>query len=68
MFLVDTSVWINLFRDRTSSMRQKFEIAVAEQPYYLSRFTQVALLQGSRNEQEWQLLNSYRLYQRQMKS
>ncbi|WP_157094808.1 hypothetical protein [Picosynechococcus sp. PCC 7003] len=49
-------------------MRQKFEIAVAEQPYYLSRFTQVALLQGSRNEQEWQLLNSYRLYQRQMKS
>lgn len=59
MFLVDTSVWINLFRDRTGSLRQQFKTVVAEQSYYLSRFTQVELLQGSRDEQEWQLLNSY---------
>lgn len=59
MFLVDTSVWINLFRDRTGNVRQRFEMIVGEQAYYLSRFTQVELLQGSRDEQEWQLLTTY---------
>jgi len=67
MFLIDTSVWISVFRDRTGAVRQSLEAIINDQPIFLSRFTQMELLQGCRNdrasarwrEREWRLLETY---------
>lgn len=29
MLLIDTSVWINVFRDRSGQVRQQFEVLIA---------------------------------------
>ena len=59
MLLIDTSVWIALFRDRSSQVRPQLEILIADRKVFLTRFTQLELLQGSLNEQEWNLLSTY---------
>jgi hypothetical protein len=59
MLLIDTSVWISIFRDRTGQVRQKLETLIANRQILLTRFTQLELLQGSLNEQEWTLLSTY---------
>jgi predicted nucleic acid-binding protein len=59
MLLIDTSVWIKLFRNPDGDFKQTLIEAVDGKDYYLSRFTQTELLQGSRNEREWTELNSY---------
>jgi hypothetical protein len=59
MLLIDTSVWINVFRDRSGQVRQQLEVLIAGRDALLTRFTQLELLQGSLNEQEWMLLSSY---------
>ncbi|HAO13291.1 MAG TPA: VapC toxin family PIN domain ribonuclease, partial [Planktothrix sp. UBA8407] len=48
MFLIDTSVWINVFRDRTGAVRQSLEVIINNESIFLSRFTQMELLQGCR--------------------
>jgi len=47
MLLIDTSVWISVFRDRSGQVRQQLEILTANQEVLLTRFTQLELLQGS---------------------
>lgn len=59
MLLIDTSVWISVFRDRTGQVRQKLETLINERDVFLARFTQLELLQGSLNEKEWTLLSTY---------
>lgn len=59
MLLIDTSVWINVFRDRSGQVRQQLEVLIAGRDVLLTRFTQLELLQGSLNEQEWTLLSGY---------
>lgn len=59
MLLIDTSVWISVFRDRTGQGRQKLEILINGRDVFLTRFTQLELLQGSLNEKEWTLLSTY---------
>ncbi len=59
MLLIDTSLWIGVFRDRSGQVRQQLEILIADRDVLLTRFTQLELLQGSLNEQEWTLLSSY---------
>lgn len=59
MLLVDTSVWIKLFRARNDNFKQTLIEAINGEDYYLSRFTQTELLQGARNEKEWTQLNNY---------
>ena len=59
MLLIDTSVWISVFRDRTGQVRQKLETLIDDRDVFLSRFTQLELLQGSLNEKEWTLLSTY---------
>ncbi len=59
MYLIDTSVWIQIFRDKTGITKQKFQEIVKDEPIFLNRFTQMELLQGSKNEHEWQLLETY---------
>lgn len=59
MLLIDTSVWISVFRDRSGQVRQQLETLIANREVLLTRFTQLELLQGSLNEQEWVLLSTY---------
>ncbi|MBW4693839.1 MAG: PIN domain nuclease [Lyngbya sp. HA4199-MV5] len=59
MLLIDTSVWITVFRDRSGQVRQQLETLIANRQVLLTRFTQLELLQGSLNEQEWTLLSTY---------
>ncbi len=59
MLLIDTSVWISVFRDRTGQVRQKLETLIHDRDVLLTRFTQLELLQGSLDEKEWTLLSTY---------
>ncbi len=59
MLLIDTSVWISVFRDRSGQVRQQLETAISNREVLLTRFTQLELLQGSLNEQEWTILSTY---------
>jgi len=59
MFLIDTSVWISVFRNRTGAVRQSLEAIINNESIFLSRFTQMELLQGCRDEREWTLLQTY---------
>ena len=59
MLLIDTSVWIKLFREENDDFKQTLTQIIDGRDYYLSRFTQTELLQGCRNQQEWSELNSY---------
>ena len=59
MLMIDTSVWINVFRDRTGVVKTALAELIDGRDYALSRFTQTELLQGSRDEQEWSLLSDY---------
>jgi hypothetical protein len=59
MLLIDTSVWIQLFRDKTGNVSQQLQALVSDRRIFFTRFTQLELLQGCRDEREWMLLNSY---------
>ena len=59
MLLIDTSVWVKLFRQNSADFKQTLIEAIDGKDYYLSRFTQTELLQGSIDEKEWSTLNSY---------
>ena len=63
MLLIDTFVWIAVFRDRSGQVRQQLETVIADREVLLTRFTQLELLQGSLNEQEWTLLSTYLITQ-----
>jgi predicted nucleic acid-binding protein len=63
MVLVDTSVWVDVFRDATGKERNALQTALGEDNVVLTRFNQLELLQGAREEREWTLLVSYLDYQ-----
>lgn len=59
MIIVDTSVWVEILRDKTGKVVQSFHRKVGGTVYLLTRFTQLELLQGARDEYEWQKLEEY---------
>ena len=63
MLLIDTSIWVELFRQKSEAREQKFKQALAEtigtHCYYLPRFSQTELLQGAKDETEWAKLYNY---------
>jgi predicted nucleic acid-binding protein len=59
MILIDTSIWINIFRDKTQRYSKFFYEFIGEQDIVLTRFQQLELLQGCRDEREWRLLSDY---------
>jgi len=63
MILVDTSVWIDLLRDRTGDVVQAFERKTHGETSVLCRFTQLELLQGAKSEEDWKLLDGHLLSQ-----
>jgi len=59
LILVDTSVWVELLRDRSGRVRAALEEALDGDEAVLARFHQLELLQGARDEREWSLLREY---------
>lgn len=59
MILVDTSVWIEIMRDKTGKVVSAFQERIRNHWVCLSRFNQLELLQGALNEKEWGLLDDY---------
>ena len=59
MILVDTSVWIDIFRDRTGKIVKNFKVKIGSENCVLSRFNQLELLPGAKDEKEWELLADY---------
>jgi len=57
--LIDTSVLIALFKDRTGEVTQALREILDGRDYCLTRFTQMELLQGARDEKEWLKLSDY---------
>ena len=59
MILVDTSVWIHIFRDKTGKFVKAFKDKIGSENCVLSRFNQLELLEGAKGEKEWELLADY---------
>lgn len=59
MILVDTSVWIEVLGDRFGGKKTAFESALDGDDAVLTRFNQLELLQGARDERDWSLLSEY---------
>ena len=59
MILVDTSVWIDVLRDRQGDVVESFRKKTYGEILVLSRFTQLELLQGAKSGDEWKLLEHY---------
>ena len=59
MVIVDTSVWVDVFRDTSGSCRDTLLKALGDEEVVLTRFHELEMLQGCRDEKEWGLLQSY---------
>lgn len=59
MILVDTSVWIQVFKDKQGIEAQRIKIWLGNREAVLTRFNQLELLQGCRDNKEWLLLSDY---------
>ncbi len=59
MILVDTSVWIEIFKDKTGNIVKAFKKIIGTDNYGMSRFNQLELLQGAKDQKEWELLEDY---------
>jgi predicted nucleic acid-binding protein len=59
MILVDTSVWIEVLKDKTGGTVSAFRDRIGTEPIVFSRFIQLELLQGANTELEWNRLDEY---------
>lgn len=57
--LIDTSVLVDLLRHRSPEVVRRFRRLVGRREYMVTRFTQIELLQGALNEEEWSELEGY---------
>ena len=59
MILVDTSVWIDVLRDRHGDVVESFRKKTHGEILVLNRFTQLELLQGAKSDKDWKQLDEY---------
>lgn len=59
MILIDTSVVVQLLRDRTGVAAKNWRKLTTRQEFVLCRACQLELLQGARNDTEWDELDAY---------
>ncbi len=59
MILIDTSVWIQIFKDKKVTEAKRIQQWIDGREVVLTRFNQLELLQGCRDNKEWLLLSSY---------
>ena len=57
--LIDSSVWINIFLDKTGAIARTVRSIVRNDEVALTRFNQLELLQGSSNARDWTLISDY---------
>jgi predicted nucleic acid-binding protein len=57
--IVDTSIWVDVFRDASGDRRRQLEAMVDPEDVLLTPFTELELLQGCRDDEEWSLLAAY---------
>ncbi len=60
MVLVDTSVLIDFLKGKENKSTEKFQnIILQEIPFGITKYTYLELLQGAKNEKEFNLLDEY---------
>ena len=59
IILIDTSVWIRVLSDRQGDYARSLQREIADHEIVLTRFQQLELLQGCRDEREWDRLHAY---------
>ncbi len=59
MILIDTSVWVEILKDKRGKIVQAFKARMSGEVCALTRFTQLELLQGALNDTEWRQLDEY---------
>ena len=59
MILVDTSVWIEVLRDKSGDTVSAFRNRIGNDVVVFCRFIQLELLQGAKDEREWKRLDEY---------
>ncbi len=57
--LIDTSILVPVFRDKSGERRKRFVQFVRGRDYVLTRFTQLELLRGCSSQPQWELLSHY---------
>ena len=57
--LIDTSVWVDVFRDTGGGTANRVRSLVADDDVVLTRFNQLELLQGAADEREWATLADF---------
>jgi len=57
--LIDTSVWIPVLSDQKGDYARGLHREIADHEIVLTRFQQLELLQGCRDEREWDRLYAY---------
>lgn len=61
MVLIDTSLWIRVFRDKSGQESSRLQNWLSGRNVVLTRFNQLELLQGCKDEQEWSLLHEWQV-------
>ena len=59
MWVIDASVWVDVFRDRGGDRARSLRAVIGDQEVLLARPTALELLQGARDEREWSVLEDY---------
>ncbi len=59
MILVDTSVWIEVLKDKSGALVEEFNIYTRQKNVVFCRYIQLELLQGAKDEFEWKKLDEY---------
>jgi predicted nucleic acid-binding protein len=59
MLLIDTSIWIEVLRDKSKVKSTKLKNMIEGRNYYFPIFTKMELLQGCKDEIEWIKMSSY---------
>jgi predicted nucleic acid-binding protein len=53
MTILDTTVLVAVLRDKSGALFQKLVTAIGSADIFISRFTELELLQGAKSESEW---------------
>lgn len=57
--ILDSTVLIDVLRDRTGKLRRKLDETLEGKPYVLTRWTQLELLRGAADDRQWRALEEH---------
>jgi predicted nucleic acid-binding protein len=53
MLIIDTSLWVAIYRDTSGAVAQRVEAVIGNDEYVFCQFIRAELQQGCRDEREW---------------